>query len=170
MVHPKPWVGHMFPWCFHHFASFLWHVAISWCHGATSSSCLNTSGITCWPPGPLSGKARRTWTKLWTWRSGRGRAGQPICLGENIWENHWKMVVKWWLNGGFMVVSWDFRGTYPLVICYMAIENDHSFHYFSGKTHYFNGPFSTAMLNYQSVTQRSLGATIGIIRVERCWK
>ena len=38
------------------------------------------------------------------------------------------MLGKWWFNGGLMGFNQqngDFNGMYPLVICYIAMENGH---------------------------------------------
>ena len=47
------------------------------------------------------------------------------CLGAIRLEKiHRKTIGKWWFNGGLMVIKWDFKwdfmGSYPPVICYIA--------------------------------------------------
>ena len=50
--------------------------------------------------------------------------------GFTLWffKSLLKILGKWWFNGGLMGFNQqngDFNGMYPLVICYIAMENGH---------------------------------------------
>ena len=63
----------------------------------------------------------------------------------------------WYDSWDFTTRSWDITSNcgyngYPLVNVYIAMENHHAI---NGKIHYFNGPFSIAMLVHQRVCDMS---------------
>ena len=45
--------------------------------------------------------------------------------GQNLFFWAWKTIGKWWFNGILMGFNGILMGKYPLVICYIAIENGH---------------------------------------------
>ena len=58
----------------------------------------------------------------------RGHKGDAQIWQVLKVENHRKMVVEWWLNGGLMGFNQqngDFNGMYHLVNSHIAIKNDH---------------------------------------------